>query len=128
MNNVILFTNAQGGGVGRRLQKAVESVLSNQHMEVLRSIKELSKRLLRIPNEIAVAVLLADSKNQLSELLSLNNLLDDIRIILILPNRDRDTISKGHLLLPRFLSYTDGDFADVGAVLKKMIENLDKNI
>ena len=74
-----------------------------------------------------MAVLLAASKGQLSELLSLRELLNDVRIILILPDRGRETISQGHLLRPRFLSYADGDLTDVIAVLSKMLERLNRN-
>ena len=127
MNNIILFANGKRAAVGNRLQKSIESVVSCQHLEIQRSIKDLSERLNRFPREIDLAVLLAASKDQLSELLSLRELLNDVRIILILPDRGRETISQGHLLRPRFLSYADGDLTDVIAVLSKMLERLNRN-
>ena len=124
VNNIILFVNGKCAAAGNRLRKSIESVVSCQHLEIQRSIKDLSKRLNRFPREIDLAVLFAASKDQLSELLSLRELLNDVRIILILPDRGRETISKGHLLRPRFLSYADGDLTDVIAVLSKMIVRL----
>lgn len=124
MNNILLFVNGKCAAAGNRLRKSIEPVVSCQHLEIQRSIKELSKRLNRFPREIDLAVLFAASKDQLSELLSLRELLNDVRIILILPDRGRETISKGHLLRPRFLSYADGDLTDVIAVLSKMLERL----
>ncbi|MCJ7779472.1 MAG: hypothetical protein MUQ27_01475, partial [Acidimicrobiia bacterium] len=47
----------------------------------------------------------------------IRDLLDRIRIILILPDRNKDTINKGHTLFPRFLTYVDGNFDWVTAVL-----------
>jgi len=44
-----------------------------------------------------------------------------MRIILILPDEDNETITMGHTLFPRFSTYADSDFKDVAAVLKKMI-------
>ena len=46
-----------------------------------------------------------------------------LRLILILPDREKGTISKGHLFRPRYLTYADGDFLDVAAVLAKMIDH-----
>jgi excinuclease UvrABC ATPase subunit len=124
VEKVVLFANEKSGVAGRRLQRAIESAVSDQHLENLKSIKELSKRLSRFPSEIAVAVLLAESKDQLSKLLSLRDFLDDVRIILVLPDRENETMSKGHLLRPRFLTYVDGNFTDIAQVLSKMLEAL----
>ncbi len=121
MKNIVLFVNGKCAAAGNRLQKSIESVVSGQDLEIQRSIKDLSKRLNRFPRNIDLAVLFAASKDQLSELLSLRELLYDVRIILILPDRGRETISKGHLLRPRFLGYADGDLTDVIAVLSKML-------
>jgi hypothetical protein len=46
-----------------------------------------------------------------------------MKTIVILPDSNPDTVAKGHILRPRFLSYCDGDFQDVAAVLSRMIEN-----
>ncbi len=54
---------------------------------------------------------------------SMKDLIGDIRIILILPDTEGDTISLGHKLYPRFASYADGNFKDVAAVLEKMLGN-----
>jgi len=124
VNNIILFANGKCAALANRLRKSINSLVSRQHLEIQRNIKNLSKRLNRFPREIDLAVLFAASKDQLSELLSLRELLDDVRIILILPDRGRETISKGHLLRPRFLSYADGDLTDVIAVLNKMLVRL----
>lgn len=121
MKNVIMFVNEGCGVVGRRLQKAIEAVVSIEYLEILKSTKELSKRLNRFPNGIDIAVLLAENEDRLSELLSLRDFLKDVRVILILPNRERETISKGHVLLPRLLTYTDEDFVDIAVVLGKMV-------
>ncbi len=51
---------------------------------------------------------------------SIRNLLFDARLILILPDREKDTIKKGFSLYPRYMAYADDDYKDVAAVLKKM--------
>ena len=54
-------------------------------------------------------------------MLSLRKLLSDLRLILILPDRDRDTVMSAHALRPRFLTYADGNLDDIAAVLRKML-------
>ncbi len=51
---------------------------------------------------------------------SIRNLLFGARLILILPDREKDTIKKGFTLYPRYMAYSDDDYKDVAAVLKKM--------
>ena len=57
------------------------------------------------------------------EFLLIRDLLADIPVILILPDRKKETIHLGHKLCPRFLSYTDSNFSDVALVLSKMMRN-----
>ncbi len=120
----ILYYTSLNKGPGERLQRIVEPLAKKMDMEIYRSIPSLTRRLTRPKYDIAVAVLLANNKKALLDLFSTRDLLSDIPIILILPDRQDDTVSKGHKLHPRFLSYVDSDFSDVGAVLKKMIANI----
>jgi len=93
-------------------------------MKVCRSIESLSHWLRQPADDLPIAaVLLAARSEDLSDLLSIRDLLRDVRIILILPDREANTIAQGHTLRPRFLSYTDSDFTDVLAVLGKCLES-----
>ncbi|MBN1255627.1 MAG: hypothetical protein JXA50_10175 [Deltaproteobacteria bacterium] len=109
-------------GVGKRLQKKVEDVVPKNNLEVYRTIENLSRRFRQPADNLPItAVLLAARSEDLVGFLSIRDLLRDVRIILILPDRDEDTIAQGHTLRPRFLSYTDSDFSDIVAVLKKCL-------
>ncbi len=120
----ILYYTSLNKGAGERLQRIVEPLAEKMDFEIYRSIPGLTLRLTLPKYDVAVAVLLANNKKALLDLLSIRDLLSDIPIILILPDRQYDTVSKGHKLHPRFLSYVDCDFSDVCAVLKKMIANI----
>ena len=50
-------------------------------------------------------------------------LLTEIYIVLVIPDRKKTTIELAHLLLPRFLSQQASDFADLKIVLNKMYTN-----
>jgi hypothetical protein len=86
-------------------------------------IDDLVDRLRRPKSDPTIAVFLAATRQDLEDLLTFRDFFDRIRIILILPNRDEETITKGHALLPRFLTYVDGNFDWVKAVLRKMLSN-----
>jgi hypothetical protein len=122
--NVILYTNGKDRAKSERLQEIVDSVDSLEQVETFRAVEDLSRRANRFPREIDVALLYAQSSEQLSELVALKDLLEDVPIILILPDRSKRTISKGLELYPRFYSYADGDFADVAGVLEKMVRKI----
>jgi hypothetical protein len=66
---------------------------------------------------------LAANKEDLLYLVANKELIWNLRVILILPDREEDTVTKGHLLRPRFLTYADGNFLDVATVLGKMLQS-----
>ena len=72
---------------------------------------------------MTLAVLLTASQKKLQEVMSLRSLLTDIPHILILPDRNKDTIAKGHVLTPRFLTDVQCNFRDIYNIINKMVEN-----
>jgi hypothetical protein len=119
--HVLIYGN-QGNIVTDRLKEAIQNVVSMEQLEEFHTLESLSKGLRRPLLGRAIAVLLAVSREDLSGLLSIRDLLQDILVILILPDREKGTISKGHLFRPRYLTYADGDFKDIAAVLGKMLK------
>ena len=105
----------------------IETIATGRNIRTCRSIESLSKELREPRDKDDIAILLTSSKAELNylNLISLRNLLWDMKTIVILPDSSTDTIAKGHILRPRFLSYCDGNFQDVAAVLNRMIQNLD---
>ena len=124
---MIIFFSTSRGGPEERLLRVIETVVSEKDIKIYRTIASLSRGLRQPRNEADIAILLASSKVELYCLnfISLRNLLSDMKTIVILPDSKPDTIAKGHILRPRFLSYCDGDFQDVAAVLSRMIENIE---
>lgn len=118
----VLYYGTTNNGAGKRLQKAIESVVSIENTEVYRDIEQLDRRLRQPICDIIISVFFAKSKAELFDLILIKKLLLDLRILLILPDGDNETITMGHTLFPRFLSYADSDFEDVKAVLRKIIQ------
>jgi hypothetical protein len=119
--NLLLYQSTNNGS-GERLREVIHTLFSKEQTETYTSIEDLSFRLHQSMFDVDLAILLASSKSELLDLILLRDLLLGVRIILILPDKKRDTISRGHSLYPRYLSYVDSDFKDVAAVLDKMMK------
>jgi hypothetical protein len=101
-------------------QFAFKSLFSKNEIETFHSIEGLRQRILRTTYDEGIVVLIAERREELSELLPIIHLFRRLRIILVLPDRKPETIRIGYQLEPRFLSFVDKGFSEVKAVLKKM--------
>ncbi len=117
--NVIFFLSV-AGEQDERLQRVVELFFPRSRIEKCRNLESLGKKLREPYNYKDVVLLSPASKEELSCLLALQDLLSDMRVILVLPDRDNETVAMGHRLRPRMVSYNDGDYLDVAAVLIRM--------
>ena len=79
----------------KELHWIIENLDLEKGVEIHRTIDSLSQRLCQPMEEPTIAVLLADRKKDLIEILSIKELLNGIKIILVLPDREEDTIAKG---------------------------------
>ena len=124
----LLYYRPSQNIVAEKLQFVLESEIPNQQLEIFYSIEGLSDRLSQSVRGNCTAVILVENISDLENLFTLKNLLKDIRIILILPDRTEEVISMGYKLHPRFLSYMDSELSEVVDVLKKMIKLMEENI
>jgi hypothetical protein len=106
-----------------QLEEIINDVVPSGDLLVCRSSKDLSRRLRRLGEKYEIAVLVAASTQELEEFVSLEGLLEGLRIILILPDERKASVVKGHKLRPRFLTCLSSDFMDVAVVLEKMLSN-----
>ncbi len=116
----ILLIGKNAGDCGRRLLNSVTSAVSVPEDGVFKTVRELCSGFQKIRGNVDVAVLLAESQKQLLDIVSLDALLENVRVILVLPDHVRETVSKGLRMRPRFMAHLDGNFDDITAVLKKM--------
>ena len=105
-----------------RIQALLEKSFPGVDIEVYRTIDGLSARLHQPKDDAFVAVLLAENGKELLDFHTLLNLFRDIRIILVVPDRNQETITLAHQLRPNFLCYKNSDFTEVIAVLNKMLQ------
>ncbi len=122
--NIIFFLSV-ANEQGERLERVIELFFLKRRIERCRDLDALGKKLHEPYNYKDVVLLSPASKEELSRLLALQDLLSDMRIILVLPDRDDETVAMGHRLRPRMVSYSDGDYLDVAAVLTRMNEKME---
>ena len=121
----VLLYAAEKNKAGKRLEKKIKATINGIDLQIYRTIKTLVHKL----NQFAavghgdIVVLLTSSKKELQNLISFRHLINNMRVIIILPDMEKDTIAKGHLLRPRFLTFADKNFEMATAVLSNMIAN-----
>ena len=70
-----------------------------------------------------VTVLLVANRRELEAIMRHADLLVDQKIIMVLPDRAKETLSMGHALYPRFIGYLDDDLQEVASVLHKLVNS-----
>jgi hypothetical protein len=118
--NIVLYSKEMNG-VSENLQKTMETLVPKTWIEPYHTVEGLSERLSQPTHNALIAVVLPKNREDLRDVASMQHLLYDVRSIVILPDKDEETMALGHGLRPRFVSYRDGDFKDVAAVLSKMV-------
>lgn len=117
----VIYYSALRASRRDKLQRVIDVLVPRNNVETFRSIPSLLQRLHKPLPEAVVFVFLVSSKQELTELVEYREWLKDRRLILVLPDDDIETISRGHALRPRFVTYVESDYIDISAVLGKML-------
>jgi hypothetical protein len=117
----LVLYSSERNAAGGRLNGLIRGVVPDPGLRVYRTVPGLSRRLRQPGGAIDLLVLFPADRKDLLRLLGIRHLFMNLRIVLILPDRSGGTIAEGHNLYPRYVSFADGDFSDVAAVLQKML-------
>jgi len=104
-------------GIGESLR----TLVPDEGVETYTSIEELANRLLHLIDHDAIVIIQAGDREELLRILSLRDALQNVRVILLVPDREDETISLAHRLRPRFLANSESGFSDTMSVLRKML-------
>ena len=119
----LLFYSSGDDQNEKRLEAAVHNVIPESKIELFKRLDDFREILRRPIEQDSTAVLLASNREELQQMQLLRELLTEIYVILVIPDRKDSTIRLAHLLLPRFMSQKESDFTDLSKVLNKMYEN-----
>lgn len=123
---IILYANKEMQ-TGFVLRELILSQLPGLDIENSHTIDELTQTLRQPMNRISVALLCPACDDDLNALNRIHALFDNTRIIMVLPDRTKHTLSKGIRMNPSFIGYVDGPLLDITSVLKK-IENKKRRV
>jgi hypothetical protein len=118
---VSLIVYMSYGNCNEKMWNFIQTQSWYGQVEIYYTLDKFYQRLTQSGSSNAVTVLFIACRHELENIVQYADLLCDQRIILVLPDRAQDTLSMGHALYPRYISYTDGDLQDVTSVLRKLI-------
>jgi len=107
---------------GTRLKQFLVTGLSGVEVETYETLEDLSRRFSQPLQDPSVAILLFTDGDELVETLPIRHRFQDVSLVLIVPNRDPETIARAHQLRPRFLTDLQNDLTAVTAVVEKMLK------
>ncbi|MBU2551987.1 MAG: hypothetical protein KKB20_26490 [Proteobacteria bacterium] len=118
----MLFYAAEVTDDTQRLEELIQTTLDMENIEVFRNIEAFMSGLKRPRLYPALALIATASRSELLDITRLEPLLDDVKIVLILPDCEDETLALGHRLRPRYMSFAGDRMEDVAAILKKMMD------
>ena len=114
---MILFYAAENN----RVVQTLETQIAGYKVVRCRTLDTMVRRLRTPRHGMQVALLVVSGKDEMERFSSLRNLFRDMRLVVVLPYRDEETVTWAHTMGPRFIAYADNGFDQVGAVLDKMM-------
>ena len=117
----LLFYASKNDENENRLAAAIRAVAPGGAVERFVKLEDFRDRLRSIVEPNSIMVLAAVDREELLKMQAFRDMLTEIFIILVLPDRKKGTIKLAHLLRPRFLSQIDDDFIDLNQIVAKMI-------
>jgi len=122
-----IFYEKKSGIIAEQIIGLLKASAIENKTELYHTIKTLSQRLTRPIDGLAIMVLIAGDRKDLLSILAIQKLFVFIKIIIILPDREDESVKIGYKLQPRFLTYVNGDISEVHAVLRKLLELSESN-
>ncbi len=114
---MILFYAAQNNPSAEK----VEQQFAEYKTVRCSSFETMDRRLRRPRHGLEVVLVLAKDREEIYRLEEIHGLLRDLRLVLVLPDRDTDMVSRAHKLSPRFIAYADQSLGHIGAVISRMM-------
>jgi len=127
--NLILYVHKDASKKSDHFKRIIGQNFRKAETETLQTFNAFKARLKQLNiYDKEIFILFADSKNRLNELIKLIDLLEDKRIVLVLPDKSKATLSLALKFFPRFFTQISDTYTDLCQVLTKMIDQEKKNI
>ena len=119
---LLIFYEKASDGIAEQLKGMMKPLIGEDRIKVYHTISILSKRLAQPIDGRVFMVLVAADRNDLLDIYAIRELFGIIRTIIILPDREDESVRMGYQLQPRFLTYMNEELSEVYSVLRKMLK------
>jgi hypothetical protein len=126
MVKLILMIHPSAGFIGRGLEHTIAERFPEIGLEKYENSESFFKRLCQPIHyhEHEICLVLADTRERLEQLMGLEKLFEKRRLFLVLPEKEKEVLSMGHRLQPRYLSCEMNCHGELLSVLEKVIDGL----
>ncbi len=124
MMRFIIYYDKEISRLGSILIKSVQDKWDGIAIEIIKSIRGIEGRMKSggcFDN--AIFLFLIYSKSRLIELIHFNHLIDDKKIILVVPDESEETMRLSIQLCPRYIAKISDNYNDLHLVLGKMLKD-----
>lgn len=105
------------------LKAVTDSRIKNACLVFYRTIDELYRKLCQPKTPGDIVILCPRNKGELGVLNAIQEVFSDTKVIVVLPDRKKDSIELAHMIAPRFLAFADEDPANITMIVEKMCDN-----
>ena len=117
---IIIFLPEEAA-LPEEFQNMVDSLNVFTDTEMVRSFSYFGKQSPPLTNgSRPIVVAIAPTRADLERLVESRHLLEDVRLVLLLADTEEETVSRGHLMRPRFIGYLSNGFGEITEVVQKM--------
>jgi hypothetical protein len=106
--------------VRERVVDTLEPVLPEDSMRVCSTIGNLYRNLQMPKQHPTIAVLVLSDRKDLLKLRSIRPMFRDVRVLLVLPDTEEETIAMAHRFQPRYLTFVDKNIPALATVVDRM--------
>ena len=109
MHRQLIIFARQGSKSWKNLKSIFSKTARAEDVDWCTSLESFLRKF-RTYNCYSTVLLLIETHSDLEEFLNFSDFFNGLRVFLILPDREEETISMGDRLFPRFVTYIDSDF------------------
>jgi len=106
--------------VRERVVDTLEPVVPDDSMRVCSTIGNLYRNLQTSRQHLTIAVLVLSNRNDLKKLRSIRPMFQGVRVLLVLPDTEEETIAMAHRFQPRYLTFVDKNIPALATVVDRM--------
>ncbi len=117
----LFFCSTTNGEIGDNLLSFIEKLVPKEKIKIFQEFNGFHRKLHQYRYVNPVAILLIANKEELLNILSFKDLLQGVRLVLILPDRKEDTIAIGQCVSPSLLCFSNSDLNEIYSMLVKII-------